>query len=46
MAPKTAYERMQLIKNIHRPSVEQYVSALVEDFIEFHGDVYKRQGKS
>ena len=38
MAPKTAYERMQLIKNIHRPSVEQYVSALVEDFIEFHGD--------
>ena len=38
MALKTAYERMQLIKNIHRPSVEQYVSALVEDFIEFHGD--------
>ena len=35
---KSAFERMQLIKNIARPNIDQYVSALFEDFIELHGD--------
>jgi len=35
---KTAYERLELIRNKHRPTVNDYIPLLFQNFMELHGD--------
>ncbi len=34
----TAWESVQLARNIHRPTAQVYIDIIVEDFFELHGD--------
>jgi acetyl-CoA carboxylase carboxyl transferase subunit alpha len=40
MAPMTVAERLDLLKKIPRPSINDYIPLLFQDFTEFHGDRY------
>ncbi|MDR2900094.1 MAG: acetyl-CoA carboxylase carboxyltransferase subunit alpha [Treponema sp.] len=40
MATMTVSERLDLLKKIPRPSINDYIPLLFQDFIEFHGDRY------
>ena len=35
---KTAWERVQLARQIERPKALDYIQEIFDDFIEFHGD--------
>ena len=35
---KTAWEKVQIAKNINRPKAEDYIKNIFKDFIELHGD--------
>ncbi len=36
--PGSAWESVQIARNVHRPTARCYVEAMCEDFIELHGD--------
>lgn len=38
MAHKTAWERMELVRNKERPNVTDYIPLIFDDFMELHGD--------
>ena len=40
MSNLTAWERMQIVHNKNRPTVNDYIPALFTRFMEFHGDRY------
>lgn len=35
---ETVREKMQIIHDPKRPTVDDYIAALLDDFIELHGD--------
>lgn len=37
-APGSAWESVQMARNVHRPTAVKYLNALVDGFIELHGD--------
>ncbi len=38
MAKLTAWERLEIVRNKHRPTVKDYIPMIFEDFFEIHGD--------
>lgn len=38
MAKLTAWERLEIVRNKHRPTVRDYIPMIFEDFFEIHGD--------
>ncbi len=37
-APGSAWESVQIARNVHRPTARRYIDGIVEGFIELHGD--------
>ena len=40
MSSLTAWERMEIVHNKNRPTVNDYIPAMFTRFMEFHGDRY------
>ncbi len=40
MSPMTTIERLELLKKIQRPTINDYIPLLFQDFTELHGDRY------